>query len=354
MPLRSWLSPLRLAFSLVWAIAACAAPLEGQASEPLAVRVENFLVTPAHGPLIRVWVLNQGAESYEGQLALGVPAGWQIAPREQPVKLAAGEARRVVFNVQRGVSLEGNTYPLEAKLTVGGQVVKHAQHVQAATSPYFKPVIDGKPEDWNDAVPVRFTTAGKRTEIRSYWNRNFFALLVAVEEEKLERYGAGAVCDALQVAIAAEGTQTGDSPGGVATRWEYLLVSAREHGTGRCFQLAEPGTPLSETQTRRPLDALQYNAEIAVWRNEGTTYYECAIPWRPIRETIPASEGRELCFSLLVHDPEGTGLRDWGQAVGLGPAQRNRLAWSDWPGARWPHQAPFDNKIEWGFCASKY
>ena len=46
-------------------------------------------------------------------------------------------------------------------------------------------------------------------------------------------------------------------------------------------------------------------------------------------------KGGEFCLSLLVHDPDGVGIRDWGEAVGLWPCQRNRLAWSRWPGARW-------------------
>jgi len=340
--------------SLVIALSALAFTA-AQGADPLAFRIESLLVTPAHGPLVRVWVQNLGQQPYEGQLSLNAPEGWQIGGAAQPLKLAAGQSQRVSFNVQRGVSVEQNSYRLEAVARgPGSEALRHVQQVAAATSPYFKPTIDGKPDDWADAVPVRFQTAGRWTEVRSYWNRSQFSLLVAVEEDKLERYRPGEAFDALQVAIAAEGTQTGDSADGASTRWEYLLVSTGERGAGRCFQLAQPGTPLRETQGRRALEPLAYNIEIAVWRAEKTTYYECAIPWRPIREQIPPSEGRELCFSLLVHDPDGTGLRDWGQAAGLWPSQRNRLAWSDWQGAQWPAQAPFDNKIEWGFCASKF
>jgi hypothetical protein len=69
---------------------------------------------------------------------------------------------------------------------------------------------------------------------------------------------------------------------------------------------------------------------------------------------IEPMEGREFGLSLLVHDPDGTGLRDFGEAAGLWPWQRSRLAWSQWPGARWAKDAPFDNRIEWGFCSSKH
>ena len=64
--------------------------------------------------------------------------------------------------------------------------------------------------------------------------------------------------------------------------------------------------------------------------------------------------GREFCFSVLVHDPDGTGLRDWGEHAGLWPGQRKRLAWCVWGGVKWSDSIPFDGKIEWGLCSSKH
>ncbi|KPK41912.1 MAG: hypothetical protein AMK72_14780, partial [Planctomycetes bacterium SM23_25] len=90
-----------------------------------------------------------------------------------------------------------------------------------------------------------------------------------------------------------------------------------------------------------------------VTRRDGVTYYECAIPMKAIPQIRP-EPGREFCFSVLVHDPGGTGLRDWGEAAGLWPWQRSRLAWCAWQGATWPDDPPFDNKVEWGFCSSKH
>jgi len=84
------------------------------------------------------------------------------------------------------------------------------------------------------------------------------------------------------------------------------------------------------------------------------TYYECSIPFRLLRDRIRPSEGREFHLSVLVHDPGGTGIRDWGQAAGMGPPERNRLAWSLWQGAKWGDEPPFDNKTHWGLCSSKY
>ena len=136
--------------------------------------------------------------------------------------------------------------------------------------------------------------------------------------------------------------------------YEFLFVSSGEGTDGKCFQLAEPGMKLSEGQTERALADLEFGkAKIAVSRKDGVTYYECGIPFRSLSK-IKASEGREFFLSVLVHDPDGTGVRDWGQAAGLWPSQRNWLAWSRFPGDQFGDQPPFDNKTQWGMCSSKY
>jgi hypothetical protein len=93
---------------------------------------------------------------------------------------------------------------------------------------------------------------------------------------------------------------------------------------------------------------------VAIGRIDGVTHYECSLAFRPLRPHIQPIEGREFCFSVLVHDPDGTGLRDWGQAAGLWPWQRNELAWCRFEGCQWGDQPPQDSKLPWGFYSSKY
>ena len=343
------------------AIGLCAGVLLGSgawagAAEPVALRVGSFTVAPAHTPHAVVTVKNLGQSPYEGTLRVKGPEGWTIAPPEQKVALDAGQTKRVKFTVARGTILQSNVYPLEVTAIGGGATVVLRQDAVCTSAPYFRPQIDGKLDDWKDAIPVTFTTGGKKTVISTYWNRKQFALLVAVEEEKLvpwqEGLGGGA-CDAVQLAISPDDAPTGSTPEAQSGRCEFLLVATGQ-GRGKCFQLAEPATKLGQTQKARALAPLALEqAEIAVSRSGGFTCYECAIPFKALGEIRP-SEGREFCLSVLVHDPDGTGLRDWGQAAGLWPEERNRLAWSDWPGAKWPSQPPFDNKLPWGLCSSKY
>ena len=156
------------------------------------------------------------------------------------------------------------------------------------------------------------------------------------------------------MSIAPQNATTGISPDDKAARYEFLLVSMGENGGARCFQLAEPGTKLAEAAKSRALEGLEFDkAKIAVSRNKGITYYECGIPFRSLKQIKP-SEGRELFLSVLVHDPDGTGIRDWGAAAGLFPCERKPLAWSRWQNARWPEEPMFDNKTPWGLCSSKY
>ncbi len=315
----------------------------------VALRITNMAVTPAHMPPVTVWVKNVSEESYEGSIRLELPDGWKPSVPAQDVSLEPGKVTGVRFTLHDAKNREENRYPITAVAKGAGQEFRRSQEIVCASAPYFKPEIDGKIDDWKDAIPVTFLTDGKKTTIHTVWNRRQFSMLVAVEEDE-QTPAAGAV----QIAISPQDTETSSNADDEATRHEFLLMSAGAGQGGRCFQLAEPGMKLSETQTVREMTGLELeDPKLAVWRDGNTTYYEWGVSFRRLSGIRP-SEGREFFLSVLVHDPDGTGLRDWGEAAGLWPCQRNRLAWSVWPGAKWPDEPPMDNKLEWGMCSSKY
>ena len=323
------------------------------AGEPVAVRAESFVVPPSTQPLVYVAVKNLRDTPYQGVVKLKTPAGWRIAPAEREVSLGAGEVKRVAFTVEKGVTTAANAYAVEVTAVGAGVTVVRKQTVVCASAVYFKPTIDGEIADWKDAIPVTFTTGGKKTVIHTYWNRRALSLLVAVEEDRVIGYRPEGRFDAVQVAIAPRGAPTSTSPGDKATRYEFLFAGAGAEA--KCFKLAEPGMRLAEAAKPRTLAPLAFDgAKVVVRRVGKVTYYECAIPFKLMREKIQPTEGREFCLSVCVHDPDGTGIRDWGEAAGLWPRQRNRLAWCDWRGGAWGKKWPFDSKIEWGMCASKY
>jgi len=333
------------------------ARLAAVAAEPaVALRVEQLTVPPATGPLLHVVVHNLRDAAYRGQLAVRPPAGWRLEPAARPVALGAKQKARVVFTIAKGTNLDANRYRFVAVATAadGSRVVRE-QEVACASAPYFEPRVDGRTSDWANALPVAFAAGGKSCTVSTYWNRKSLCLLVEVEEDRHIGYRRGKEFDAVQIAVAPRDAHSPARASDRAARCEFLLAGGRSMwARDRCFVLARPDTLVAATQRKRELEPLETrDVALAVKRRGDVTRYEAAIPFAAL-PGIEATEGREFCFSVLVHDPDGTGLRDFGDAAGLWPTQRNRLAWSLWPGAKWGKQSPFDNRIEWGFCSSKH
>lgn len=338
-----WLSPLVFV-----------GPVGAQEAEWLMLRAESLTVLPHSQPLLSVRVRNARDVAYRGRVSLQVPDSWRITPEAHDVQLAPREEQQLVFSVLGGAEQAANCYIVSIiERGDSGEITRH-QQLSVASAPFFRPTIDGDPADWQDAIPVRFTVQDREVTIGTYWNRRAFCVLIAVAEDRLVRPCEAPQFDAVQLAISPQGTATGELPTDPATRFEYLLV-AGPGGAGTCYQLITPGTPLSVAAEPRKLEPLLYpDAEVAVCHRDGVTYYECALPFAPMRETIRPGEGREFQFSVLVHDPDGTGIRDWGEAAGLWETQRPPLAWSRWIGAQFGSRPPLDCRTRWGMCSSRY
>ena len=329
---------------------------EPEATGPaVAVRWENLTVTPATGPVTHVLVKNLRNSTYRGTITVTPPATWKLNRTSAPVTIRPGDTARVPFAVERGANAESNSYPVQIAADGAGSPVRRTQKIVCASAPYYKPRIDGKLDDWTDAIPVTFTTGGKKTVISTYWSRQNLSILVAVAEDALHPPGPkSAPADAVQIAISPRKAQTPSTPGEEARRHEFLLAALGKQPGGKCYRLMSPGQKLALARQVKPLAGLEMpDSRVAVVRKNAVTYYECSIPLKAIAP-IRAEPGREFCLSVLVHDGDGTGLRDWGESAGLWPTQRNPLAWCRWQGAKWPDKPPFDNKIEWGFCSSKH
>jgi hypothetical protein len=234
--------------------------------------------------------------------------------------------------------------------------IKHRQSTFVASAPYFRVDVDGQMEEWKDAIPVSFPTEGRSTKISTYWSRRHFSLLVAVDEQQLVPWDptGQSSFDAVQFAISPLPAADQRADARLAGRFEFLLVATRD-GNAKCFQLTRYETPLNETAKPRPLEPLACEeVDVAVWRQDEASYYECSVPFRLMDGMIQPSEGREFHLSVLVHDPDGTGVRDLGREAGLWPTDTDRDDWSSWPGSGWGAVMPRGNKIRWGLCTSKY
>lgn len=349
-------SRLRSAMPLIALFLCFSCAIGTFAAEPVALRMETLIVPPSTQPLVFVLVKNLQETAYKGEVSLKVPGTWRLAPSSRPVELQPGETKRIPFAIEKGRNVEANRYACEMVATSGSSSVVHRQEIFAASAPYFKPTVDAATDDWGDAIPITFTKAGKKTVVATYWNRRRFSMLVTVQEDKLVSYSPGTTdpFDAIQIAILPI-EPFEELPAGVAGRFEFLLAATGDAGTGRCFQLAAMDTKLDETKKTRGLEPLAHeDADIAVRRAGDVTYYECSLPFRPMRDDIRPSEGREFFMSVLVHDPDGTGIRDLGEAAVLWPTDEDANAWSRWQGACWGDKPVLGNKIRSGFCTSKY
>lgn len=355
----------------IW-LAAVLIALEAHGGEPIRLRVEPLTVPPATGPLVYVVAENTGAEPLMGDIRLrGPDEAWQITPAKRSLDLAAGGVERVAFNIASARNDGSNRYPFEVSFENAAVVVTRLQEIFVASAPYFKPAIDGQVDDWKDAIPISFQSGDRETAISTSWNRRRFSLLVVVQEDRLvprAQPPAATPFDAVQFSLAplqplpdlssTDRAAVAGDPQKLAAdragRFEFLLA-AEPDGGATCFQLADCTTPLELCRQPRPLAALAAeDVELAVWHDAGRTYYECSLPLAAMNKQLQPSEGREFYFSVLVHDTDGTGIRDLAQAAGLWAAAADADDWSRWPGAVWPPAGLLGNRVRWGFCTSKY
>jgi hypothetical protein len=116
--------------------------------------------------------------------------------------------------------------------------------------------------------------------------------------------------------------------------------------------LLRPGDDLRLAGQPRPLEGLECREVEAVVGREGVqTCYEIAVPVSLMPELRPTT-GRPFSFSLLVQDPDGTGLRDLGTVMNWWDDQRPPWSWCRWQGAAFGPTPPFDSSGEFGFSSS--
>ncbi len=351
----SW-SILRTFCHWLLVVAVLVAPIICAAQDQLRMRVETLTVPPATGPLAMVMVQNPGSASWEGQIVLRPPSSWELSPDTRAVRLESGQTKRLAFNIARGRNLETNRYPFEVVAIGPDGEMTHRQETFVASAPFFRVQVDGRPDEWDDAIPISFSTGQRETTISTYWSRRQFSLLVAVDEQELIPSDASdrSSFDAVQFALAAVPPPDQAPESGTAGRFEFLLAATR-NGGARCFRLVTPDMCLNEATRPRALESLVCEqVEVAVWRNDGITYYECSVPFRSLDNAILPDAGREFFFSVLVHDPDGTGLRELARHAKLWPTPEDPQAWNRWEGGCWEDVSPLGNKIRWGLCTSKY
>jgi hypothetical protein len=320
--------------SCLAALTFCVSQKTAIAAEPLRVRMENFIVTPSTGPLVHVHVQNCSERAVNAVVRVRWPEGWKGAPPEQTVSIAPNAVAKAAFTIEKAVDVAANRYAVVVEARAGDATVTRTQQVVCATAPYLKPQVDGKLDDWKDAVPTTFVTAGKATTVMTCWNRKQFCVAVRAEQVK-----GGAV----QFAVAPESSEK-------AGRYEFVVTAPEQDGPAKCFLLMRSGNDLKLTEQSRALEGLECgDVQAAVTREGGAICFEIAVPVKLVPELQP-TPGRPFRFSLLVH--EAGGLRDLGAVMNLWDDQRHPQSWSRWKGAMFGPTPPFDSNLEFGFSSS--
>jgi len=319
------------------------------ADQLIHVRAENFLVSPSTGPVTHIAVRNSQTTAFKGTLRAQFPNGWKVTPAQHEFELQPGEMKRLAFTVESGTDNSANRYPVTVTVEGNGGKTEISQTVVCASTPYFKPVIDGDLADWNDAIPIAFTTGGRQTVVRTYWSKKLFCLAVEVEEDTLTGLEAAAGGSGMDAVLVAVGPAEASSPDGKPARYEFLAVSSTASATGGIC-LMRKSVPQADTAASIQAENCT-EAKIAVKRVGRITFYELSIPLSLMPELRPDA-GREYRFGLLVQDADGTGLRDLGDVMNLWPEHRRPHVWGNWPQINWGSKPPADGSIEFGFCSS--
>ncbi len=322
----------------IWnAIIGAAILLCGQsatADEALRLRMENFTVMPSTGPVVNVRVENRSDKELETTLQVLWPVGWKGAPESRKVTLQPSSTTITPFTIEKAIDVAANRYPVTIEARAGEHTVTRTQQIVCATAPYLKPTLDGQLDDWKDAAPITFPTAGKATTVMTCWNRRQFCLAV-----RADRMNSGAI----QFALASAKF---DKPG----RFEFVVVVPKKDGPAKCFQLLKPGDDLAIAEKSRPLAGLECETlEAHVTRDGETMCIEVAAPVKSLTDLRP-TPGRAFRFSALVHTQDG--LRDLGSVMNLWNDQRSPHSWCRWEGAKFGPTPPFDSNVEFGFSSS--
>ena len=302
--------------------------------EALRLRMENFTVMPSTGPVVNVRVENRADQALEATVRVRWPDSWKGAPVARKVTVPPKGTATAPFTIEKAIDVAANRYPVSIEARAGEHTTTRTQQIVCTTAPYLKPELDGRLDDWKDAVPITFATAGKATTVMTCWSRRQFCLAV-----RAGQMTSGAIQFAL-----------GPGTSGDAGRFEFVVVVPEKDGPATCYQLLKPGDDLATAEQARTLAGLECETvEAHVTRDGAALCIEMAAPVKALPGLRP-TPGRAFRFSLLAHTPDG--LRDLGSVMNLWDDQRSPRSWCRWDGASFGPTPPFDSNIEFGFSSS--
>ena len=310
----------------------------------LLIRPKNFIVNPSTGPVHEVMVTNTTDNPFNGTIEISYNKGWTSTPKSHKISIKPHETKMISQAITKAIDYANNSYPVKVvvKNNSGKEVFKENFVTRCFSAPYYEVKVDGDLKEWKDSIPVSFKSKGKNTTLRTYWDRYNFYIAVEVEEDKFNGTSDSKTPDCVQISISGKKNKSVDN--------QFVAVASNSMWSGdKVYKVR---------QLHKLPSIVVENAKIDVERDEDKkiTTYEIAIPFSAIKGVRPTA-GRGLNFSILVQDPDGTGVREIASIMNmpeLKASEKGRSWYSGGVGEFSVNSkdAKFDDRIDFGFCSS--
>ncbi len=321
----------------------------------LLIRPKNFIVNPSTGPVHEVMVTNTTNKPFSGTIAITYGKGWTSTPKNHKITLKPHESKDISQAITKAVDYASNSYPVKVvvKNISGKEVFSKDFTTKCFSAPYYEVKIDGNLKEWKDSIPISFKTKGKNTKLRTYWDRDNFYIAVEVEEDKFMGTSDSKTPDCIQISLSNKKAKSNEKS---FSSNQFVAVGSNSMWSGnKVYNVISPSEQQRLFSIPNQMPNIVKNSQIDVDRDNDKkiTTYEIAIPFSSIKGVKPTA-GRGLNFSILVHDPDGTGIRELASVMNMPQLLNEKLStWVSWYDTFFNStKAKYDDKVDFGFCSS--
>ncbi|MFZ2653648.1 MAG: sugar-binding protein [Victivallales bacterium] len=284
---------------------------------------------------VDVVVRNNKSEPIEGTLSLIPDAAFQVRPASRPTSVIAPDTeKRLQFEVNPLRQGGDHRLAMRARLLADKRTYESSAglNFHFAANLETRPHIDGDLADWpgrsNELILDRADQVNSFSSAKAWGGKSDLSGKVRLAWDKENLYLSAVVDDDVHSVCPSPGLEFTfdsiellvDSTNSLSRSGKYtMLTLAAFPDKPRVRRLDGPVLPHGDVA----------NANIAVARRGGQTFYEASIPWAEIAPGFKPDAGKTIGIALSVDDNDGgnTGRRciSWFSAV----TEKNPAAFGD-------------------------